>query len=132
MGKSCRYDPKERGLYQGPNRPLVEDDESRLWRWELGHSVFKQVPEDPSNRRLGQRRKITHFTLPVFLIFMGPPVFALIYTFGKLVLDGGIGSWLWYGFATLITTYAALLLYGSLRGPKGVHDPGPNEKLNNR
>lgn len=98
-------------------RPFVADEEDDLWRWELEHDIFLGEFGGASRPHL-LTNKYARFGFPVFLVFIGPPLTALVVTFNHLVWRGTIESWTAYALAALIPGYAAGLLFNSLREPK--------------
>jgi hypothetical protein len=93
-------------------RPLVEEERGPLWRWELDHDVFGESP----------RRRFLAFGLPVFLVFVGPPLVSLVLSFKELIVEGGWQSRMWYVAGAGMTAYGATLLILSMRGPRFTSD----------
>lgn len=91
-------------------RPLVEPDEDGLlWRWELDHDTF--LDERGNERTM---HKWLTFVVPVMLTFVGPPAFALLYTFEGMFLDGRLQSRLQYSAAVIMAVYGGLVLLDAL------------------
>jgi hypothetical protein len=95
-------------------RPVIETREGMIWRWELKHDSFGAHPV----------KKSVRFGIPVFLVFIGPPVFGLAYSFSEVVLEGNLFSRMEYGIAALMTVAAATGLIPTL-GKGRFHTPEP-------
>jgi translation initiation factor IF-1 len=94
-------------------RPVVErDQESLLWRWELDHETY----EHRDTARGNNLAKMLTFVVPMTLTFVGPPLFALFYTFEAVVLEGDLGSRTTYGLGLLMFLGSAFLLVRTLVG----------------
>lgn len=88
-------------------RPVVErDEESLLWRWELDHETY----EHRDTTRGNNLAKMLTFVVPMMLTFVGPPLFALVYTFEAVVVDGNLGSRTMHALGFLMLLGGASLL----------------------
>lgn len=93
-------------------RPIIERESGELWRWELDHDVFKD----------NSWQRVRGLGPPLFLMFIGPPAFALAFSFESLLIDGSAAMRSWYAVAAAITAYTAVNLYWTLRGPRFTAD----------